>query len=727
MKKNLQRMVAIGLLCAMTATRLMQGKAEFISAKDTVKEYVLTVDNEKDFNKIKKQYKENVVEDYHTYDITGKKSIYIGLTERQKDELQSIKGVSDIETNIEFSASGTNNEVVNKKDAKDPDADNWNMQMIGATKKVIDQEKNSKIKVAIMDSGVDYSQDVNVVERVNLVDDEKNIAPYYEDITSHGTSVAGIVADIAPKANLYSVRVLDANNTATLDRVIEGIYWCIDNHMDIINMSFGTDTYSVALEQAICDAEKAGILLLASAGNGGNNSKVEYPAAFEQVIAVGSVDKNAELTKESATGTEIELVAPGSQILTDGAFGGTLVAGGTSLSVAHVTGAAAIIWQQDLNKKSQFIRTVLAESSRSLGEDNKFGNGLIDVKYALEHYKQYEENYRENAVETMSTEIVNDLENREAVKVFDEVALVEGQWSSEGHQKLIDDANGLPGLEVGFTSDEMVIIKDACAKVDGIIDHGTNEEASLYYFREATDNILHGRYNYISTMRYLYRVCRGVYTSSDVTSCCNSLPYSPYTDYPDLNQKYSKNLKKAIVYMTSSSTPIATRANIPEYQQKGLHILGMLMHLVGDTYAHKTQVPKDCITKGEITKEQMINKAYWNEFSQKIQQGMMFNKIKKYLGSGYEDNAQFYSERYNAAKEVSNNILRHFAAQMTDVAFPEAMYAARKYDEKSIFCEETRLAYFSKHVRWEYNDLDRACRLGVISFTPGEGEYINVK
>ena len=78
------------------------------------------------------------------------------------------------------------------------------------------------------------------------------------------------------------------------------------------------------LEQAICDAEKAGILLLASAGNGENNSKVEYPAAFEQVIAVGSVDKNAELTKESATGTEIELVAPGSQILTDGAFGGTL-------------------------------------------------------------------------------------------------------------------------------------------------------------------------------------------------------------------------------------------------------------------------------------------------------------------------------------------------------------------------------------------------------------------
>lgn len=75
------------------------------------------------------------------------------MTERQKDELQSIKGVSDIETNIEFSASGTNNEVVNKKDAKDPDADNWNMQMIGATKKVIDQEKIAKLKLLLWIQG----------------------------------------------------------------------------------------------------------------------------------------------------------------------------------------------------------------------------------------------------------------------------------------------------------------------------------------------------------------------------------------------------------------------------------------------------------------------------------------------------------------------------------------------------------------------------------------------
>ena len=96
------------------------------------------------------------------------------------------------------------------------------------------------------------------------------------------------------------------------------------------------------------------------------------------------------------------------------------------------------------------------------------------------------------------------------------------------------------------------------------------------------------------------------------------------------------------------------------------------------------------------------------------------------MGSGYEDNPSFYSYRFDAARDVSNNILRHFAVGLGDVAFPEAMHAARIY-ENSILCEETKLAYFSKHVRWEYNDKDRAVTVGTISFNPCEGEYINLK
>ena len=78
-------------------------------------------------------------------------------------------------------------------------------------------------------------------------------------MTGHGTAIAGIINDIAPNAEIYSVRIMDAENKATLSRVVEGIYWCIENDIDIINMSFGTAVKSAVLEKAIKDANDAKI------------------------------------------------------------------------------------------------------------------------------------------------------------------------------------------------------------------------------------------------------------------------------------------------------------------------------------------------------------------------------------------------------------------------------------------------------------------------------------
>ena len=116
-------------------------------------------------------------------------------------------------------------------------------------------------------------------------------------MTGHGTAIAGIINDIAPNAEIYSVRIMDAENKATLSRVVEGIYWCIENDIDIINMSFGTTVKSAVLEKAIQDANDAGILLISSAGNG-DTQGVEYPAAYEEVIAVGAVNTSAQKTEE---------------------------------------------------------------------------------------------------------------------------------------------------------------------------------------------------------------------------------------------------------------------------------------------------------------------------------------------------------------------------------------------------------------------------------------------
>ena len=73
--------------------------------------------------------------------------------------------------------------------------------------------------------------------------------------------------------------------------MIRGIYWCIENNINIINMSFGTNVYSAALEQAVKDAYDAGILMIGAAGNEGES--VEYPAAFEEVMAVAATDEEA--------------------------------------------------------------------------------------------------------------------------------------------------------------------------------------------------------------------------------------------------------------------------------------------------------------------------------------------------------------------------------------------------------------------------------------------------
>ena len=111
---------------------------------------------------------------------------------------------------------------------------------------------------------------------------------------------------------LYSAKVLDNKNVAPLSRIIEAINWAIEEKVNIINMSFGTTANSQALYNAIKKADDAGILLIASAGN---NETVEYPAKYEEVVAVGSRNAEGELSEQSASGDELEVVAPGNRFL----------------------------------------------------------------------------------------------------------------------------------------------------------------------------------------------------------------------------------------------------------------------------------------------------------------------------------------------------------------------------------------------------------------------------
>ena len=118
----------------------------------------------------------------------------------------------------------------------------------------------------------------------------------------------------------------------------------------------------------------------------------------------------------------------------------------------------------------------------------------------------------------------------------------------------------------------------------------------------------------------------------------------------------------------------------------------------------------------------------WEGFKADVQKGMMFNKVNKYFKDAtYEDDVNFYRYRFEAAKKVSNNVLRHFVAKLNDIAIDGALKDGLKYDENRYLLEETKLAYLSKHVRWEFNEKKKEKVGRTASFNPYTGEYKSFK
>lgn len=733
MKQVVKKWMAVVMLMAFGAgstTIFYPIQAETVTG-DVEKEYIITVEDEEEYTEITSKYMKNIMNDYAEYKSAHKKVIHMNLGEAEKESLaRESNGDIELEKNITFCASGHGKKTNRKVKSLKSDAMDWNLRMIGADS--LKQNKIStrnRIKIAVMDSGIDFSKDIPVVERVNLVDKDSEVAPWFEDTTGHGTSVASIIADVNPQAEIYSVKILDNQNCATLDRVVEGIYWCVDHDIDIINMSFGTSQNTVALKEAVKKAEQAGILMIASAGNDAQKP-IEYPGAYDDVMAVGSVDKMAQKTEESAFGDAIEIVAPGKEVPTEGAYGGTLVAGGTSIAAAHVSGVASVIWQEDKGKNYDFVRGLIQYSAKGLGEQSLYGNGLLDVKFAIKVYKKYARDYARNAG-TDKEALENYLpENTEAVLTFDDVELVQGRWDSEGHNTILDSANA----QVGFGANEIQVMKRASAAVD---DKDFDLAAQLGYdrtiFGNYTNLLLHGRYNYVATVKYLYEVAMMIARTDDsvtIHSICNSIHYNPNIYGNDkLNQQAKARLKEAIVLMASADMTQKLKDDnlgLNWRTRRAFRIIGMMMHVVSDTYAHKTKVPlgvSHSAQGGVMSIKNSDLTVPWSTFYNEVKKGIMFNRITKRTSSTpkYEDKSNFYPNRFEAAKTATNLVLRHEAVGATTVDVCSVFTVGAILRNSSI-CEENLLAFFFEHAENTYGT-NRANAVAGYGFRPGISEY----
>lgn len=317
--------------------------------------------------------------------------IELELTNSEVEELATYPEVELIEPNSSVTTLSIGkpdkNNSTSKKVKKNDDTIPWGIHAIGAD--LVKNDKGKSIKVAVLDTGISVHPDLQVTGGISFVD---NSIEFVDD-NGHGTHVAGTIAamdnklgvvGVAPKVDLYSVKVLDSNGAGTYGQVIQGIEWAIENRMDIVSMSFGGTEQNQSLHDAIIEAANHGILLVGAAGNLGYGTETEmYPARFSEVLSVGAVNKNFRRASYSSTGGEIDLVAPGTDILStmyDMDYG-TL--SGTSMAAPHITGAAAALWSKNKKLTADQIKAKLYESATPINNTNEYGHGLVNLAKAL--------------------------------------------------------------------------------------------------------------------------------------------------------------------------------------------------------------------------------------------------------------------------------------------------------------------------------------------------------
>lgn len=249
------------------------------------------------------------------------------------------------------------------------------------------QYTGKNIKVAILDTGISKHEDLKVKNGVSFVD----YTTKYDDDNGHGTHVAGIIAaannrigvvGVAPEADIYAVKILDQDGRGSYSTIISALEWAIENQMDIISMSLGGKEYSQALHETIQEAVDAGIIIVAAAGNSGQ--ELYYPAKYSEVIAVGAVSEDLKAAPFSCRGSELDLVAPGVDILSTANDGQYAVMSGTSTAAPHVSGAFASLKGKNPRMTANELSKKIIEASTPLGNKDSYGYGLLNVAKATD-------------------------------------------------------------------------------------------------------------------------------------------------------------------------------------------------------------------------------------------------------------------------------------------------------------------------------------------------------
>lgn len=262
---------------------------------------------------------------------------------------------------------------------------------------------SNSVYVAVIDSGIYRNQP----DLLNT--DIRNGWDYifYDycdwDSTTHGTNVTGIIgaetnnakgiAGVNWNVAIIPLRVIYTDGSAYTSNTIAAIYDAADLKCDVINLSLGNSHYSSAENLAISYAISKGSIVVASAGNDGNNI-YNYPASYNDVISVGSIDNKLKVSDFSQHNNKVDVIAPGENILTtsywihDRNGNDYSFVDGTSFSAPYVSGIAALMKAVKPSITAGEFMELLKTTSTDLGVpgyDNYYGYGLINAEKMLQN------------------------------------------------------------------------------------------------------------------------------------------------------------------------------------------------------------------------------------------------------------------------------------------------------------------------------------------------------
>ena len=285
---------------------------------------------------------------------------------------------------------------------------------------------SSNVIVAVIDSGIDYLHEdltanlwYNPGEIQNdgidndndgFIDDiigwdfRNNDNKPYDD-NAHGTHVAGTIgavgengrgiSGVIQKVSIMALKFTNNEGSGRTSDAISAIRYAVDHGANILSNSWGGENFTQALYDAVKYAQERGVLFIAAAGNGGNDSRGDdidryptYPAAFDldNVISVAATNSHDELEYFSNFGkNSVDLGAPGVYIYSTVPKNKYEAFSGTSMATPHVAGGAALLLSYKPNLSFTDIKNILLSSTDKLPTLNNksVSGGRLNVRAAL--------------------------------------------------------------------------------------------------------------------------------------------------------------------------------------------------------------------------------------------------------------------------------------------------------------------------------------------------------